>query len=242
MHFIVTRPEVDAGELTRRLETMGHRVTHAPLLEMRHTGVPLTFTGVQAVIATSRNALRALAAGPYLKDAIRLPLFVPGKASAALAASLGFTAVIAGDGGARELLPLIAETCRPDQGALLYLSGGQVAFDLEPVLASRGYDVRRQVVYESVAAEALPDAAVREIRAGAATGVILMSPRTAKVFVKLSDVYGLSEVAKQNLYICLSDAVAEALAGLGPEHVHIVSQPTQEEILALVKDLASNQP
>jgi uroporphyrinogen-III synthase len=239
MHLIVTRPEADAAEMAERIEAMGHRVSLAPLLEMRPTGTRLDFTEVQAIVATSRNALRALADGPALDAVTRLPIFVVGPASAELAREIGFTNVTAGTGGGRQLLPLIAEACPVNGGPLLYLSGDAVAFDMGAALSGAGYDVRHQVVYEAVEASSLPGSVVAAIRGGEVAGVIVMSARTARVFVRLAHDAGARGEAGKLAYLCISRTVADALGEPQPR-VLVADRPTSEEMLALVRELASN--
>lgn len=242
MHLIVTRPAADAADMSRQLQALGHRVSCAPMLEVRLTGEPLRLDGIQAIIATSRNALRALAVVPQRDAAISLPIYVVGPGSSELAREIGFSQITAGAGGAEGLLPRIIAAADRDRGALLYLSGTEVAFDLVPGLESAGLSVRRQVVYDAVTAVALPSDVVREIWAQVDTGVILMSPRSAKAFSRLMVEAGLAEAAPKLRYFCLSPKVAEALAGAADWRVSIARNPTAEEMLALVKELASNHP
>lgn len=240
MHLIVTRPEADAGGIADRLKAMGHHVSLASVMRIAFTGLPLSFSGVQAVIATSRNALRALADGPHLQAAKMLPVFVVGEASAALAHDMGLTRVVAGSRGASDLPALISETCRPDGGTLLYLSGVTVAFDLHGPLTEAGFHVARRVVYESVAAEALPEAVANDIRAGTAEGVVLMSARTARLFRLLAEQAGIGADADRLTYYCLSDEVARAVMARPNERLKVADRPTLEEMLALVGELSSN--
>jgi len=212
------------------------------MLEVRFTGEQLQLDGIQAIIATSRNALRALAAAPQRNAAIALPVYVVGPGSEELAREIGFSRITAGNGGARELLPRIVEAAGRDQGTLLYLSGTDVAFDLVPGLEQAGLTVRRQVVYNAETAAALPSDVVREIRAQVDTGVILMSPRSAKAFSNLMAEAGLPETAAKLRYFCLSPKVAEALEGAASWRVSVARSPTAEEMLALIKELSSNHP
>ena len=63
MRLLVTRPEPDATRQAERLAARGHEPVLAPLLAHRagNRNVPLELDGAQALIVTSRNALRALA-------------------------------------------------------------------------------------------------------------------------------------------------------------------------------------
>ena len=64
MRILVTRPQPDADNTARLLRESGHEVIIAPLLEIVATDIPESFdlTGIQAVLITSANGVRALAA------------------------------------------------------------------------------------------------------------------------------------------------------------------------------------
>ena len=66
MRLLVTRPEPDALKLRAALEEHGHEATVEPLLArlVRGSGNDFDLDGVQALIATSRYALRALKSHP----------------------------------------------------------------------------------------------------------------------------------------------------------------------------------
>ena len=90
MRFLVTRPQPDADALCERLRAMGHAGLIDPLMSIAWLEPPrLDLDRCQAVVATSRNALRALARHPErLADLVGLPLFAVGAATADLARSL----------------------------------------------------------------------------------------------------------------------------------------------------------
>ena len=61
MRLLVTRPEPDALKLRAALEERGHQATVEPLLRVSFEDADaIDLDGVQALIATSRNGLRAL--------------------------------------------------------------------------------------------------------------------------------------------------------------------------------------
>ena len=98
---------------------MGHEATVEPLLSVSFEGGDdLDLDGVQALIATSRNALRALKSSPALGQARKLPLFAVGKATAAEARALGFETVVTGAGTAQELVAHIVSALEPSAGLL----------------------------------------------------------------------------------------------------------------------------
>jgi len=197
------------------------------------TEMPLELDGAQALIVTSRNALRALATHRELAASLQLPLFAVGEATAKAAAELGFAKVTSGPGTGEGLSRLIADALDPNAGALVHLSGKTVAFDLKSALQAKGFTLRQPVLYRAVAATRLPESALALLNAGELDGVILMSPRTAAIFAALvvrAD--ALTQAARLDCY-CLSAAVAQAVESLKARAI-VAARPSEEDILALL--------
>ena len=130
MRLLVTRPEPDATRQAERLAARGHEPVLAPLLAIESAiDATLELEGAQALIVTSRNALRALATHRDLAASLQLPLFAVGEATARAAAELGFAKVTAGPGTGAELSRRIADALDPNTGVLVHLAGETVAFD-----------------------------------------------------------------------------------------------------------------
>jgi uroporphyrinogen-III synthase len=233
MRLLVTRPEPDAHREAQLLAARGHQPVLAPLLEIEFSNAALPLAGAQALVVTSRNALRALAAHSELGAALKLPLFAVGEATAGAARDLGFTNVTTGPGTGADLAALVARDARPERGPLVHLAGETLAFDLEAALGARGFAIGKAVLYRAVPASALPAQALDLIAARRLDGVVLMSPRTARTFAELVAKHGLVTQAKSLVCYCLSEAVAEAVAPLGCE-VRVAARPREEDILALL--------
>lgn len=246
MHLLLTRP--DAGEdgdpLHAALVAAGHRVTHAPLLTIAFADAPAgtqpPLDGVQGLIVTSRNGLKAVARTVLADAALRLPLFAVGPATAALARGLGFQTVIEGPGTGRDLAPLIESVTVPSHGTLLHLAGDTLAFDFAAALGARGYAVRVETVYRTEPARALPAEVAAALRGGDIDGVVLMSPRTARVYAKLVGDGALESAVRRIAHFCLSEAVGRELADLAPVRMAVAGSPNSQEMLALVAREASD--
>ena len=240
MRLLVTRPEPDAGREAELLAARGHQPVLAPLLTIEFDrDAPLELAGAQALLATSRNALRALASHPAREDAIKLPLLAVGDATAGEAQMVGFSDVTIGPGTGAKFAKLIASEYEPGHGALVHLSGETIAFDLKSALESQGFTVKRFVLYRAIPLGALPAEALRLLTAGELDGVILMSPRTAKTFAELVAKHGLVTQANGLVCYCLSEAVAEAVRPLGGR-IRVAARPREEEVLALVDSEAAS--
>jgi uroporphyrinogen-III synthase len=244
MRLLVTRPEPDALRLRALLEEAGHEATVEPLLTLTFDRAePIDFDGAQALIATSRNALRALKAGQgaasALAEARHLLLFAVGKATAAEARTLGFETVATGAGTAAELVAHIVSVLDPANGVLVHLAGDTLARDLAGELEAHGFRVRQPVVYRMVPATAFADTTVEDLATGAIDGVMLMSPRTAAVYAGLVLRHGLTKPVQRLPHFCLSEAVARRLQLLGPVPTHVAEAPRLEELLALIDESAA---
>jgi uroporphyrinogen-III synthase len=234
MRVLVTRPEIDARREAEALAARGHEPVLAPLLEIEFLdGIPLDLDGAQALIVTSRNALRALAAHEGFEQALGLPIFAVGEATARAARDLGFAEVTIGPGTAAGLAPLIRREVHPDNGALVHVAGAALAFDLKAVLEEEGFDFRRPVLYRSHKAPAFPDEILAGLTSGDIAAVILMSPRTARTFAALAERHGVVTQAKSLVCYCLSQTVAEAVTPLGLK-VRVPAYPREEDVLALL--------
>ena len=239
MRLLVTRPEPDAGHQAETLKARGHHPVLAPLLTIAFDrAAPLELDGAQALLATSANALRALALHPARDEACKLPLLAVGDATASEAQALGFADVTIGEGTGAKLAELVVNDFEPKGGALVHLSGEAIAFDLKAALEAHGFTVRRVVLYRAVPSRALPAQVLSLLKAGQLDGVILMSPRTAATFARLLAQEGVTQ-SKRLVCYCLSEAVAEAVAPLGCD-IRVAAQPREEDVLALLDSEAAS--
>ena len=88
MKVLVTRPIEDGEETARQLALRGHQALLAPLLTTRFLDGPeVMLEGVQAILATSANGVRALARAHTRRD---VALFAVGPQTAAEAQSRDF--------------------------------------------------------------------------------------------------------------------------------------------------------
>lgn len=228
MRILVTRPEQDGQQIAARLALMGHQALLAPLLVPRFDDGPEPdFTGVQAILATSANGIRALARRTARRD---LPVFAVGPQTAEEARNAGFGDVRNADGDARTLAAAVPRWTRPESGALLHVCGAEAPGSLADMLRAQGFDLRRAELYAVEAASVLPDDAKAALEAGALDGVLFFSPRSARVFSDLAA--GLPTRALTAF--CISPATAAQLAPAAFARVAVAAAPNQAALLALL--------
>ena len=151
MRALVTRPLDDSIDTAMRLTALGHESVIAPLLSIHfRDGDEVSLDGVQAILATSANGIRALVRRTPRRD---VPVFAVGRQSAEEARLAGFSDVRNAEGGSSALVAAAANWSEPANGTLLHVSGADVAGDLAGALEAQGFTVRREVLYEAMAVE-----------------------------------------------------------------------------------------
>lgn len=228
MRILVTRPLEDGVETAQELALRGHEALLAPLLATRFFDGPvLALQGVQAILATSANGVRALARRTPRRD---LPVFAVGPQTAAEARKHGFADVRNADGDAEALARAVPQWASPEKGVLLHVAGEGNDGKLAARLA--GFQLRREILYAVTAAQTMPDEAAAALRDGRVGGAMFFSPRSAAAFRDLALKQGLE--AKALAAYAISPATAAALAPLAFAALHVAPRPNLENLLNLL--------
>lgn len=231
MRLLITRPSADAEPLAAELEAAGHQCLIEPLLSIHFLDPPvLNLDAIKAVLLTSANGARALAEATNRRD---LLLLCVGEATAAAARQAGFSDIGIAAGDVDALMQMV-QVMLPQGAPLLHIAGSVTRGRLVERLSELGYEARRAVLYEARAAEALSQGVQQAIGQNKLDGVLLFSPRTAKLFVRLLETHGLLQAVRGLQAYCLSEAVAEELAGLPFSACHIAQAPTRQALIELI--------
>jgi len=240
--IIVTRPPRDAAPLIARLAAMGYDSLQASVIDIRFLAdAAIPSIPFQAILFTSANGARALAHHPALKRLQGVVAVAVGEASAAAAREAGFGRVVVAGGDVDHLVETVKQRLRPSAGPLLYASGRQTTGDIVGELQEAGFTLARSVLYEAVAAEVLPQAVIGAIAGDEADGVLIYSPRSARIWCRLALAAGLADALARLPHYCLSENVKRALddSGCGAVPVLVATRPEEAALLALLaKDKA----
>lgn len=232
MRILLTRPLGDAEETAALLSARGHEIIAAPLLDIRtRAGAEIVLDGIQAVLTTSANGIRALARLTHRRD---MKILAVGAQSAEAAHALGFTAVEHAGGDAAALAALAAQRLKPENGALLHVSGAQTRGALVENLVAKGFVMKSAVLYDAAAADRLPADAAAALAEGRLDAALFYSPRTAEVFVTLVKQAGLENACRDLVALCISEAAAGKLSGLAFRAIRVAARPDRESLFALL--------
>jgi uroporphyrinogen-III synthase len=236
MRLIITRPEPDASRTARALTSLGHEAILSPMLDIIYDrSARLPETAFQAVLATSRNGVRALSEHRDRARLAALPLYAVGDSTALEARRAGFSAARSASGALDDLAALAAAELEPAAGPLLQIAGEHRAGDLGGHLAALGFVVETAILYRADMRKRLSGVAIQALRDGSADGVLLYSRRSAEAFAAALQADGLAPLAPDVACFCLSDAVAAPLAAVSSGPIRIAERPDQISLFAEVE-------
>jgi uroporphyrinogen-III synthase len=244
VRLLVTRPEPECERTAALLRGRGHHVLQQALLRIEPVvDAELGDGPWAAVLFTSANAIRAVAAHRRFGALAGVPAYTVGRRTQAAASAAGFAPVMSADGDVSDLVELVL--CGSPAGPsaldassvklpLLYCAGNDRAGDLVGALQARGMRVETACVYRAaMAADLAPD--VRAAFADDAIDAVLhYSARTAAAFVAAATAAGVRDLSIRARHLCLSAQVAAPLAAAGATAIDVASEPNEQALFALI--------
>lgn len=243
MKLLVTRADIEAGTMARELASLGHEPVLQPLLALHYLDCDWTaLSNAHGLVATSRNGLRALVQSGHITDVmLRLPLFAVGEGTERLARQLGFRDIKTGQGTGESLFETISGGW-PKNLRLLHLSGEHQAYPLGAKLRETGFTVDVLICYSMAARDRFDADVVELFRQRQIGGVLLMSPRTADIYLHLCERHGLLEDVKDVAIYCLSQPIALRVTRQIRPPLRVASAPCKEKLLSLIANEADQVP
>ncbi len=236
MRLLITRPEEDAIVIAGLLRARGHTPIIAPLMDVQvREGAAVALDGVQALLATSANGVRAFAQRTQHRD---LPLYAVGPQTAETARSAGFKTVLSAEGDSNTLVEFVAQHADPGKGLLLHAAGSETAGRIKQALQAKGFTVETVVLYDAVPVAKLPENALAVLQDGTLGGVLLFSPRSSKTFATLVTEAKVASACEKLEAYCISAATAVGHTPLTFARVAVAGMPNQEAMLALIPPAA----
>ena len=238
MRILVTRPGEDGIALAELLNVSGIDSIVDPLMSIQQIhGPQLKLEGVQALLLTSANGVRALVNRSSRRD---IPIYAVGEATARTARKFGFSQVHSADGNVDMLVDLVENILKPEDGSLLHIAGSSIAGDLIKSLSNSGFQCSRVILYKTNNSRRLLDSTIADIKQNKIDAVMLYSPRSAEIFVNLIRKARLVRSCQKIILICLSDAVYKKTLKIQWKAVKTSTEPNQGAIIELASVLAGN--
>ena len=228
MHILLTRPLEDCSEMILKFKSLGHQVSHLPLLVVEKVNYDLVnFPSFGGIIFTSANAIKFL----DLKNIDKKILcFCVGEATEKTARNNGFQNVIAAEGNVENLKELILQNFDKKDGSLIYISGETVSTDLDQQLLKVGYNVKRIVNYRTSHNKNFNEEFVKELKQKMPDIVYVYSQNSAASFLNYIKLQQLESLWMNTNLMCIGEKTSSILNEIKWKKIFLFN-PGEEEFL-----------
>ena len=228
MHILLTRPLEDCSEMIIKFKSLGHQVSHLPLLNIEKIDYEqINFSDYKGIIFTSANAVKYLDHKNIDKN---LLCFCVGSATEKKARSAGFQNVIAAEGNVGNLKELILQNFDQKDGQLIYISGETISVDLDRQLINEGYSVKRIINYRTIYNQKFDDNFVRELMLSIPDMVYIYSQNSASSFLNFIKINQSESLWMNTNLMCIGEKTSSILNEIKWKKIFLFN-PGEEEFL-----------
>ena len=228
MHILLTRPLEDNREMILKFQSLGHEVTHMPLISIEGIKYEdLNFSDFKGIIFTSSNAIKFLDTKSVDK---KINCFCVGSATESKAKSIGFQNIFAADGNVNNLKELILQNFNSSDGKLLYVSGEIISNKLDQQLISEGYNIKRIINYTANPVEKFNDKFIEKLKLKMPEIVYIYSENSAISFLNLIKNYQLENLWLNSNLMCIGEKTSAVLNEIKWKKIFLFN-PGEEEFL-----------
>ncbi len=228
MHILLTRPLEDCHEMILKLKSLGHQVSHLPLININKLDYDhINFLDYKGIIFTSANAVKFLNLKNIDKN---LLCFCVGTATEKKARSVGFQNVIAAEGNVENLKELILQNFEKKIGNLIYVSGETISTDLDHQLMKEGYNIKRIINYRTSHNEKFDENFVEVLKSNMPDIVYVYSKNSASSFLKFIKIYKSESLWINTNLMCIGEKTSSILNEIKWKKIFLFN-PGEEEFL-----------
>jgi uroporphyrinogen-III synthase len=228
MHILLTRPFEDCSEMILKFKSLGHQVSHLPLLVVEKVNYDsVNFPSFGGIIFTSANAIKFLDLKSIDK---KILCFCVGEATEKTARNNGFQNVIAAEGNVENLKELILQNFDKKDGSLIYISGETVSTDLDQQLLKVGYNVKRIVNYRTSHNKNFNEEFVKELKQKMPDIVYVYSQNSAASFLNYIKLQQLESLWMNTNLMCIGEKTSSILNEIKWKKIFLFN-PGEEEFL-----------
>ena len=228
MHILLTRPLEDCSEMIIKFQSLGHKVSHLPLLSIKkilHEKIDLSeFRGI---VFTSSNAVKFLELNRLDK---KIKCFCVGNSTEKEARGHGFSNTIAAEGNVLNLKELILQNFDKTEGKLIYVSGDNISVDLDNQLQNEGYEVKRLINYETVHNEKFDNDFINKLKLDMPDMVYVYSQNSASSFLYFIKFNQLESLWMSTNLMCIGEKTSAKLNEIKWKKIFLFN-PGEEEFL-----------
>ncbi len=228
MHILLTRPLEDCSEMIVKFKSLGHQVSHLPLLSVEEVvHDEINFADFNGVIFTSANAVKFLNHDEINKT---IKCFCVGEATEKKARSFGFQNTIAAEGNVSNLKELILRNHGSSDGQLLYVSGERISVDLDQQLIKEGYTIKRIINYRVNHNQNFNEDFIRELKQNMPDMVYVYSQNSGSSFLNFIKIHQIESLWMDTNLMCIGEKTSSILNEIKWKKIFLFN-PGEEEFL-----------
>ncbi|MDC6482672.1 uroporphyrinogen-III synthase [Candidatus Pelagibacter sp.] len=228
MHILLTRPLEDCSEMIIKFKSLGHQVSHLPLLSIGKVDYEqINFLDFKGIIFTSANAVKFLDLKNIDKN---LQCFCVGIATEKKARSVGFQNVIAAEGNVDNLKELVLQNVDQKDGKLIYASGETISVDLDQQLIKEGYNIKRIVNYKTTHNQKFDKSFVEKLKLKIPDMVYIYSQNSALSFLSFIKINQSESLWMNTNLMCIGEKTSSILNEIKWKKIFLFN-PGEEEFL-----------
>jgi len=229
MHILLTRPLQDSHEMILKFQSLGHDVSHLPLINIESKNYEfINFFDFNGIIFTSANAIKFL--NLKLIDK-KINCFCVGSATEKKAKSSGFQNIFCANGNVNNLKELILQNFNSSDGKILYVSGKIIFSELDQQLISEGYNVKRIINYTANPVEKFNDKFIEKLKLKMPEIVYIYSENSAISFLNLIKNYQLENLWLNSNLMCISEKTSAVLNEIKWKKIFLFNSGEEEFLL-----------
>tara|TARA_Y100000768_G_C23733294_1_gene565872 strand:+ start:53 stop:751 length:699 start_codon:yes stop_codon:yes gene_type:complete len=228
MHILLTRPLEDSSRMILKFQSLGHKVSHLPLLNIEKISYDeINFTELGGIIFTSANAIKFL---DLKKIDKKIFCFCVGNATEKKARSLGFQNTITAEGNVSNLKELIIQNYETNNKGLLYVSGEKIFTNLDQQLLREGYNVKRIINYRVSHNYRFDENFMRELKENLPDVVYIYSQNSAHSFLNFIKSQQIENQWLNTNLMCIGEKTSSILNEIKWKKIFLFN-PGEEEFL-----------
>ena len=228
MHILLTRPLDDCHEMILKFQSLGHEISHLPLINIEGLKYEVpNYSEFKGIIFTSSNAIKFLDIKNIDK---KLKCFCVGDATEKKARSVGFQNVFAAEGNVNNLKELILQNFKSSEGKLIYISGEIISSDLDKELIWSGYTIERLINYRANTIEKYDEGFIENLKLKMPEITYIYSQNSAINFLKVIKNYQLETLWMNTNLMCIGEKTSSILNEIKWKKIFLFN-PGEEEFL-----------
>ena len=229
MHILLTRPLDDCKDLILRFKSLGHKVSHLPVIKIENVNHDkVNFDEFGGIIFTSANAVKNLNTSNINKQ---INCFCVGSSTERAAKQNGFQNIYCADGNVNNLKEVILQNFDQKKDNLLYVSGEIISSNLDKDLISEGYKVKRIINYLVAPIEEASDEFIRDLKSSIPDMVYVYSENSARNYLNLLKKYNLSDYWMDTNLMCLGEKTSSVLNEIKWKKIFLFNSGEEEFLL-----------